>query len=67
MGALVRRIARFLIDRWNGLSSWVKKAIEWVAGTAIVEAIMSGFDALVNYLSGLGQSVLEAIARILGL
>ncbi|GAV16078.1 hypothetical protein M3661_27820 [Paenibacillus sp. MER 180] len=67
MGALISRIARYLISRWNGLSSWVKKAIEYIAGSAIVEAIMNGYDALVNYLSGFGQSVLEAIARILGL
>ncbi|MCG7408531.1 hypothetical protein MH117_13960 [Paenibacillus sp. ACRRX] len=67
MGALIRRIARYLVDKWDSLSSWVKKGIEWLAGTALVEAVLAGFDALVNYLSGLSQSVLEAIAKLLGL
>ncbi|WP_144499802.1 hypothetical protein [Bacillus sp. FDAARGOS_235] len=64
---MVKRLARYLVDNWNGLNKWVKKGIEEIASYAIIEAIVSGYQATVDYLSDLSSSAVNAIARLLGL
>ncbi|HFI0080780.1 TPA: hypothetical protein ACGO6Q_002091 [Streptococcus suis] len=67
MGALIRKIATYLVKNWNKLSGPVKWAIEQVAGWAIVEAIEAGVNAVIDFLSGLSDWVIEKIAGILGI
>ncbi|EJQ72239.1 hypothetical protein [Bacillus toyonensis] len=64
---MVGRIARYLVDHWNGLNKWVKRGIEEIASYAIVEAIVSGYQATKDYLSDLSSSAINAIASLLGL
>ncbi|WP_445613514.1 hypothetical protein [Geobacillus sp. YF-1] len=66
MATLIRKIAEYLIRNWPKLSDWIKKAIIAVAGSAIVNAIAKGLSALIDYLSGLSSTVIEAIAKLLG-
>ncbi|NNU84861.1 hypothetical protein ETC05_13800 [Geobacillus sp. BMUD] len=66
MATLIRKIAEYLIRNWPKLSDWIKKAIIAVAGSAIVNAIAQGLSALIDYLSGLSSTVIEAIAKLLG-
>lgn len=67
MGALIKKIATYLVKHWDGLAKPVKWAIEQIAGWGLVEAITKGVTAVVNYLSKLSSWVIEKIASLLGL
>lgn len=65
--ALIKKIAQYLVKNWDKLAEWIKKAIVSIAGSAIVDAIIRGVEAVVSYLSNLPSSVIEYIAKLLGL
>lgn len=67
MGALIKKIASYLVKHWDGLAKPVKWAIEQIAGWGIVEAITKGYSAVVKYLSKFSSWAIEKIASILGL
>ena len=67
MSAVVKKVAQYLESHWNQLSSGVQWAIKQVAGSALVQAVESGYQATVNYLSHLSSWVVNKIASILGI
>ncbi|WP_434683374.1 hypothetical protein [Escherichia coli] len=67
MGSLIRKVAKYLVDHWNQLSSGVQWAIKQIAGSALVQAIEAGVEATVNYLSQFGSWAINKIANILGI
>ena len=67
MSSVIRKIAEYLLKYWPKMSNWLKQAIIILAGSAIVDAIARGLNALINYLSTLSSAVIEAIAKLLGL
>lgn len=67
MSSLVRRLSSYLTENWNNIPGFVRWSIEQVAGTALVEAVVRGFNATVSYLSTVSSSVLEKIASLLGI
>ncbi|GLH65537.1 MULTISPECIES: hypothetical protein [Bacillaceae] len=67
MSSVIRKIAEYLLKYWPKMSNWLKQAIITLAGSAIVDAIARGLNALINYLSTLSSAVIEAIAKLLGL
>lgn len=50
MGALIARIAAYLISKWSSLSNLTKWAIAAIAGNAIYDAVAAGTSALINFL-----------------
>lgn len=64
---LIKKIAKYLVKNWKKLPGAIKWAIEQIASTALVEAVFSGVDAVVDFLGGLASSVIEKIADILGI
>lgn len=67
MKELAKKIAKYLVKNWNKLPDAAKWAIEQIASSALVEAVSSGVEAVVDLLVDLGKSVIEKIASILGL
>jgi len=67
MGALIKKIAQYLVNHWNQLSSGVQWAIKQIAGSALVQAIEAGVQATVNYLSQFSSWAIHKIANILGI
>jgi len=67
MATLIRKIAEYLVSRWSSLSPYIKEAVKAIVGSAIVDAIVRGVEAVVSYLSGFGSWVIEQLARLLGL
>lgn len=67
MGAILRKIAEFLVRNWNKIPAAAQWAIQQVAGSAIVEAVSSGVEAVIDVLSNLGSAAIEKIADLLGL
>lgn len=67
MGALISRIAKYLIKQWDGLGKWTKWTIEQLVGSAIVDAIKKGYDATVEFLKRFSSSTLEKLASLLGI
>lgn len=67
MSTLINKIAQYLIANWSKLAPAVQNAIKAIAGSVIVEYIIRGLDALIQYLSSLSSTVIEAIARFLGM
>lgn len=65
--ALIKKIAQYLVKNWDKLAEWIKKAIISIAGSAIVDAIIRGVEAVISYLSSLPSTVIEYIAKLLGL
>ena len=67
MENFIRDIANRLVEIWGNIDSTVRWAIESIAGIDVVEAIENGLNSLIEYLSGLSDAILNAIARIIGL
>ncbi|MFV0559955.1 MAG: hypothetical protein ACK5NA_04485 [Enterococcus sp.] len=67
MGTIIKKIATYLVNNWHKLSGPVKWAIEQVAGSAIVRAVEKGGNAVIDYLRGLADWIIEKVGGILGI
>ncbi len=67
MGAVIKKVAQFLVKNWKKIPGAGKWAIEQIGGWALVEAVSKGVNAVAKALGNLASSAIERIADILGI
>lgn len=63
---MVYKLSQYLADRFAELSAASQKAVVFVLGQPVVDAISNGYHSTVNYLQCTGQAALDLIHRVLG-
>lgn len=63
---MLSKFAQYLTDRFAELNAASQKAVVFVLGQPVVDAISNGYHATVNYLTCTGQAALDLIHRVLG-
>lgn len=67
MPTLIRKIADYLVSNWKSLHGSVRWTLEQIASSAIVEAVIRGFNTTVAFLKTVSENVLDKIASVLGI
>ena len=63
---MLYKLSQYLSDRFAELNAASQKAVVFVLGQPVVDAIANGYHATVNYITSTGQAALDLLHRVLG-
>ena len=67
MKTLIKKIARYLVSKWDSLYKAKKWAIEQIASSYIIDAIEDGVSSTMDALEDYSSKTLNKIASLLGI